>query len=202
MIHIINGNTLDVLKQLKDNLVSMVVTSPPYYMMRDYSWCDCITQRVANGVGNGDGPGCIQPTDKRCIREPNSNCKKCNGTGKIIGMENQIGLESNLDEYINKLVIVFREVRRVLRNDGTLWLNIGDCYNGSGKASSSGGHGEHSLIQNHNFGCLTANKPTNIPKLKKKDLIGIPWMLAFALRNDGWYLRSDCIWNVTNCLPH
>ncbi len=94
------------------------------------------------------------------------------------GTAGQIGLEQHPEEYVEKLVRVFREVRRVLRNDGTLWLNIGDSYAGYGK-----------LMSAKYAGC------------KRKDLIGIPWMLAFALRADGWYLRQDIIWQKTNCMP-
>ena len=111
-------------------------------------------------------------------------------------VDNQIGLEKTPEEYISKLVEVFREVRRVLRDDGTLWLNIGDSYNGSGKA----GKKENAYFERHTeFGKPSQHKekignPTHIDGLKPKDLIGIPWMLAFALRTDGWYLRQDIIW--------
>lgn len=89
------------------------------------------------------------------------------------GTAGQIGLEQTPEEYVEKLVRVFREVRRTLRDDGTLWLNIGDSYAADRKVA----------------GC------------KPKDLIGIPWLLAFALRADGWYLRQDIIWQKTNCMP-
>jgi DNA modification methylase len=107
----------------------------------------------------------------------------------------QIGLEATPELFIEKLVMVFREVRRVLRDDGTLWLNIGDSYNGSGGAG--GDYGE---------GGLKEGQPRYPGRhlggdLKPKDLIGIPWMLAFALRADGWYLRSDIIWHKPNPMP-
>lgn len=89
------------------------------------------------------------------------------------GVKGQIGLEKTLQEYIDKLVDVFREVRRVLKNDGTLWVNMGDTY------------------------CSTVATEG----MKPKDLMGIPWMLAFALRADGWYLRQDIIWHKTNSMP-
>lgn len=110
------------------------------------------------------------------------------------GVDGQIGLESRPEEYVERLVEVFREVRRLLRDDGTLWLNIGDSYNGSGGAG-----GDYSP------GGLKDGQPRypgrRIANLKPKDLIGIPWMLAFALRDDGWYLRSDIIWAKNNCMP-
>jgi DNA modification methylase len=119
------------------------------------------------------------------------------------GVDGQIGLEDTPEQYISRLVDVFREVRRVLRDDGTLWLNIGDSYNGSQKGS--GGTGKISAKQNSNKGANYAygGKPLkmDIKGLKAKDLIGIPWMLAFALRADGWYLRQDIIWAKPNPMP-
>ena len=111
------------------------------------------------------------------------------------GKEGQIGLEESPGEYIEKLVRVFREVKRVLRDDGTLWLNIGDSYSGSGKGPSG-------KISRDCQNMYKIGKGGNIPKgTKPKDLIGIPWMLAFALRDDGWYLRQDIIWHKPNPMP-
>lgn len=117
------------------------------------------------------------------------------------GNDAQIGLEDTPEEYIQKLVEVFREVRRVLIDDGTLWVNIGDSYNGSGKAGLNPDYiGKHKT-----FGKVgnpkTFGIPTHLKNLKPKDLIGIPWMLAFALRADGWYLRQDIIWNKPSVMP-
>jgi len=100
------------------------------------------------------------------------------------GHEGQLGLESTPEQYVANMVEVFREVKRVLRDDGTLWLNIGDSYAGGGG--------------------FAPNAPTNQARaagLKHKDLVGIPWMLAFALRADGWYLRQDIIWHKPNPMP-
>ena len=114
----------------------------------------------------------------------------------------EIGLENTPDEYITSLVNVFREVRRVLRNDGTLWLNIGDSYvagtTGNSVATKS------STLQGGKATQIEAAKrlsKLNLNGLKPKDMIGIPWMLAFALRADGWYLRQDIIWAKRNCMP-
>ena len=90
------------------------------------------------------------------------------------GVNGQIGLENSVQDYINRLTDIFKEVRRVLKNDGTLWLNIGDSYVSSNSEYSN---------------------------CKRKDLIGVPWLLAFALRNDGWYLRQDIIWEKPNAMP-
>lgn len=119
------------------------------------------------------------------------------------GVEDQIGLESTPEEYIRKLVIIFREVRRVIKPDGTLWVNIADSYAGSGKGAASYPDNAKKYKQGTNQGMLGAKKTTQVqtPGIKSKDLIGIPWMLAFALRADGWYLRQDIIWNKTNPMP-
>jgi DNA modification methylase len=115
------------------------------------------------------------------------------------GHEGQIGLEQTPEEYIAAMVEVFRCVRDVLADDGTLWLNIGDSYNnfrsqmGPGQAV----HGRNKL----NGKPDVKAKKRGIAGLKEKDLIGIPWMLAFALRADGWYLRQDIIWNKPNPMP-
>lgn len=113
------------------------------------------------------------------------------------GMAGQIGLETDLDEYIAKLVSVFREVRRVLKDDGTLWVNIGDSYAHDKKWGGASG-GKHAGALHGSTGIGRRKTYTG---LKEKDLIGIPWLLAFALRADGWYLRQDIIWNKPNAMP-
>jgi DNA modification methylase len=115
------------------------------------------------------------------------------------GHECQIGLEETPDEYIKAMVEVFRCVWDVLAEDGTLWINIGDSYAGSGKGKWK--DGEHDPKKAKTDGMkLATQKPSDIG-CKPKDLIGIPWMLAFALRADGWYLRSDIIWEKPNAMP-
>lgn len=116
------------------------------------------------------------------------------------GVDGQIGLEETPEAYVSKLIEVFREVRRVLKDDGTLWLNIGDSYcnsNGFARANAS--------FQRERRNNAPAND-RNLDALhfagyKTKDLIGIPWMIAFALRDDGWYLRQDIIWHKPNPMP-
>jgi DNA modification methylase len=115
------------------------------------------------------------------------------------GHEGQIGLEETPEEYIKAMVEVFRCVWDVLEDDGTLWLNIGDSYAGSGKGQWK--DGEHDPKKAKTDGMKMAiQKPSNIG-CKPKDLIGIPWMMAFALRADGWYLRQDIIWHKPNPMP-
>lgn len=113
------------------------------------------------------------------------------------GHDGQIGLEETPEEYIAAMVDVFRCVRDVLTDDGTLWLNIGDSYAGSGKGPAG------NLGKSHNERDMTHTKSSSlVPNgCKPKDLIGIPWMLAFALRADGWYLRQDIIWHKPNPMP-
>ena len=120
------------------------------------------------------------------------------------GTDGQIGLENSPDEYIAHLVGVFREVWRVLKKDGTLWIVIADSYAGSGKGAANYPDNAKKYKQGTNRGMLgaSATTKTKVPQgIKPKDLIGIPWMLAFALRADGWYLRQDIIWQKTNCMP-
>ena len=112
------------------------------------------------------------------------------------GLDAQIGQEKTPEEYIRRLVEVFREVNRVLRSDGTLWLNIADTYCGTG---SKGGYTDPKNPKGRNGQAVSL--AYRVEGCKQKDLIGIPWLLAFALRADGWYLRSDIIWQKSNPMP-
>ena len=111
------------------------------------------------------------------------------------GVDGQIGLEQTPDEYVAELVEVFRQVRRVLQDDGTLWLNLGDSYASNGDLSEGG-----SEKQRSNKGANNIHRNIN-PGLRAKNLIGIPWRVAFALQADGWYLRQDIIWHKPNPMP-
>lgn len=116
------------------------------------------------------------------------------------GVDGQIGLEPTPEEFVSKLVEVFREVRRVLRDDGTLWLNLGDSYNAVGRE----GHGTRVGCKQGTNRASAENADAcrpSVERLKPKDLIGIPWRVAFALQADGWYLRSDIIWHKPNPMP-
>ena len=113
------------------------------------------------------------------------------------GHEGQIGLEETPEQFVAKLVEAFREVRRVLKDDGTLWLNLGDSY-----CHTVDSHKTKSAKQKSNVGAdWDMVKRSFAEGLKTKDLIGIPWMVAFALRADGWYLRQDIIWHKPNPMP-
>lgn len=143
---ILTGDALEQLRTLPDGFVQTVVTSPPYFALRDY------------------------------------------------GVSGQIGLEETPEEYVEKLVEVFREVYRVLRDDGTLWCNLGDTYANDEKW---GGHpsGKHRK-ELHEF-----LRPRRYTALPAKNLIGIPWRVAFALQSDGWILRSAVVWYKPTALP-
>lgn len=116
------------------------------------------------------------------------------------GVDGQIGIEQSPEAYIARLTEIFAEVRRVLKADGTLWVNVGDSYAGSGKGPMTiSANGKSKGVFN------MENRIYEVPKvwrgIKPKDMIGIPWLLAFSLRENGWYLRSDIIWYKLNCLP-
>jgi len=143
---IIQGDCIEGMRTLANESVHCVVTSPPYFGLRDY------------------------------------------------GVDGQIGLEESPEEYVAKMVDVFREVRRILRNDGTLWLNLGDSYAGNNSQASNNGRAGYGSPRER-----TVNRTGQ--GLKPKDLIGIPWRVAFALQSDGWWLRQDIIWHKPNPMP-
>ncbi|QSL90501.1 DNA-methyltransferase [Pseudomonas atacamensis] len=119
------------------------------------------------------------------------------------GVEGQIGLEDTPAAFVSRLVGVFREVRRVLRDDGTLWVNMGDTYASiAGGYAPEGSAGKHDTVSRATRGAVLRGRRRAPPEgLKQKDLMGIPWRLAFALQDDGWYLRQDIIWHKPNPMP-
>lgn len=150
----------------------------------------------------------LQGDALECLRElPAESANTCVTSPPYYGLrdygvDGQIGLEETPEQYVEQLVMVFREVWRVLRTDGTLWLNIGDSYaGGAGRWGGTNGISEKQLSNNGSLDQL--RKPTKWKHsiIKPKDLIGVPWMLAFALRADGWYLRQDIIWHKSNSMP-
>ncbi len=175
---------------MKDRSVHCVVTSPPYWGLRDYSACLCVEHRVKDATSTltGSAEGTSNHSGK-----PDPDCKICNGTGRT-DMD-QIGMESTPEEYIAKLMDVFREVWRVLMPTGTLWLNLGDSY-----ATDIKGHGSASRKQLSNAGSRYQLRRFH-HGMKQKDLVGIPWRTALALQAEGWYLRSDIIWAKPNPMP-
>lgn len=208
---IIVSDALQGLKTLPDKCADMCVTSPPYYGLRDYGtgkWiggnpsCDHkggeMRMRTRANINKNCGTG--SDIKNKDLKTPYGYvCRKCGAVREDL----QIGLETTVDEYIERLVYVFREVRRVLNDDGTLWLNIGDCYAGSMKGGARYPENVKNYLQGTNRGLI--GKPVvnavTWSGCKNKDLVGIPWLLAFALRSDGWYLRQDIIWSKSNPMP-
>jgi DNA modification methylase len=210
------GDCREKLRELPDASVNCCVTSPPYFGLRDYgtaTWAGGDANCGHELRSNADPKAPGKPSQNgRPPKGEEINRRRCRcGATRV---DQQMGLEPTPDEFVAGMVGVFREVRRVLRDDGTLWLNIGDSYAGSWGAQSRGSYTPGTLegasSKEH---CLSARQITahpkgtqtgslkNTPSCKAKDLIGIPWMLAFALRADGWYLRQDIIWSKPNPMP-
>jgi DNA modification methylase len=211
---ILEGNALTRLRELPDESVHCVVTSPPYWGLRDFGtakWeggdpaCD---HKQESPRFNGPKQTSAQVSGHASKAESHSrrNCQKCGATR----VDDQLGLEPTPQAYIAKMVEVFREVRRVLRKDGTCWVNIGDSYAGSWGAQGREHAGKHAP----NVSALSANQVkaaqirtngtgslSRTPGLKPKDLCGIPWRLAFALQKNGLWLRSAIIWAKPNGMP-
>jgi len=206
-----HGDVLTVLRELPAESVDCCVTSPPYWGLRDYgtgAWeggdgaCDHRQlvggnrnqgrDRAASGGTFHDSPN-IAPA----LGIPYADtCGKCGATR----IDQQLGLEPTPEQYVTRMVEVFREVRRVLAAYGTVWLNLGDSYytNGTGERSLSGSK----PVGATNAGGYTGYRTRAVMGgLKPKDLVGIPWRVAFALQADGWYLRSDIIWAKPNPMP-
>jgi DNA modification methylase len=205
-VRIITGDVLDGLRALPDGCARVCVTSPPYYGQRDYKtarWeggdpaCDHRPARLKKGRNECRqtfGDGWATHGTQLIAFGKRQACDKC-GAVKV---DLQIGLEPSPDEYVARLVDVFREVRRILAADGTLWLNLGDSYaNDATGPNTRPGPGLEGA----------PNRPAvqkswrGVEGVKKKDLLGIPWMVAFALRADAWYLRQELIWNKPNARP-
>jgi len=201
---ILIGDVRERLKELPDQSVNCCVTSPPYWGLRDYgtaSWdggdssCDHQGKPMATkaNINRNCGTG-NDVKNAKAMEFFKDICGKC-GAKRI---DSQIGLEQTPDAFVAELVAVFREVKRVLRDDGTLWLNIGDSYASTKEGNTNGTAGKVKQKAGVND---NARKRTVPIGLKTKDLVGIPWMLAFALRADGWYLRQDIIWHKPNPMP-
>jgi len=203
---ILFGDCRESLKTIatSDTKARMCVTSPPYYGLRDYG--------TATWIG-GD-PNCNHRRDTK-VKPENCNtghknhdemagvgdaiyktvCPKCGA----IRQDSQIGLEQTPEDYVKEMVKVFSLVRDCLTDDGTLWLNIGDSYY---NYRSDGNYPKQTVSKTRqDLPQSTPVRGNKLEGLKQKDLIGIPWMLAFALRADGWYLRQDIIWHKPNPMP-
>lgn len=220
---IYQGHVLEALRALPDEFVHCCITSPPYWGLRDYGlepqiwdgdadcehvWGDGLPSRGQSGWHTFEhkyhSPGSHKTTIGSKMKETQLNQNEGSGSFcQLCGAwRGSLGLEPTPELYVKHIVDIFREVKRVLRNDGTFWLNLGDSYCGGGRAGTNG-HAYGGLeAQNRCNAKVKWGPPTGkIEGLKPKDLVGIPWRVAFALQADGWYLRSDIIWNKKNPMP-
>ena len=218
-VQILKGDCREVLRTLDTESVQTCITSPPYWGLRDYGippsvwggnadceheWAESLVTRkgstngregstlvsagAAKTIGVGAGNNVGETKQYRADRTSFCHCGAWRGS---------FGLEPTYQLYVEHAVEIFREVRRVLRPDATLWLNLGDCYCSGNRATWCSGASE-------NKGADVLNdmpRPAQPADLKPKDLIGIPWRVAFALQADGWYLRQDIIWSKPNPMP-
>jgi DNA modification methylase len=219
-IQVVCGNNIEIIKTLRDESINSVVTSPPYWGLRNYG---------TNGKLWGGDPNCdhefdmldprrnrseddVKKSGKSVIQEKNIGscydlpktalCKKCGGW---IG---ELGLEPYYQLYVDHIAMVFDEIYRVLRKDGTLWLNIGDSYSQSGKNAGRNNGNARRFHENANsvsgkdvLNVHCSDKRMPAQTLPSKNLCGIPWRVAFALQDRGWILRSDIIWQKPCPIP-
>ena len=202
------GEVLDRLREIPDGSVQCCVTSPPYWGLRDYgtgTWAGgdagC-NHRSSNTVGNSSTlrDGRLYPGEKKIegsVTPFREQCPRCGA----LRIDRQIGLEATPEEWVDRLVEVFREVRRVLCADGTLWLNLGDSYSQAGGKRPDGQKGPGLGGTSQTLRGAPRGSRTAPRGMKPKDLVGQPWMVAFALRADGWWLRSDIIWAKPSPMP-
>ena len=204
MINIKIGDCLEVLKTLPKNHFDTVVTSPPYYGLRDYN----------TGTWVGGDPNCPHKRLTKISKDTATGHANMYDHGDVVGdaiyrqkcpicgaerKDSQIGLELTPQDYVRRLVEVFRGVRDTLKEDGTVWLNLGDTYH---NYRADGLNVKQTLHKDkHDQPEVSPNRANKIQGLKEKDLMGIPWRVAFALQEDGWYLRQDIIWHKPNPMP-
>lgn len=219
-------HVLDALRLIPDASVQMVCTSPPYWGLRDYGtqpsvWGgDPSCEHEWGDMGPPHHPGQVEQTKWKNAEAAGKGqtagsgcfCTRCDAW---LG---QLGLEPTPEMFVEHLVLIFREVKRVLRPDGILWVNLGDSYFGSSTAASAHKNFGRDMVSegrwptdksaggsnpNHkNIAWPGArSNPEAYWHLKPKDLVGIPWAVAFALRADGWFLRSDIVWAKPSCMP-
>lgn len=177
---ILQGDCRLVMQRMASEQFHTCVTSPPYWALRDY------------GVPPSDWP---EATYTPMCGLPPITVPAWNGC---------LGLEPTPEMFVGHMVLIFREVWRLLRKDGTLWINFGDTYAGSMKGRNADGVGNPGGMHKQHQGQFSGSidyKSFKSSSLKNKDLAGIPWRVALALQADGWYLRSDIIWNKPNCMP-
>lgn len=214
------GHTLDLLRAMVDESIHMICTSPPYYGLRSYEgvapsvwggdaacahvWSfETVTGEMRRGLGQAESPHSTRGGGKKIARTPDIRTERglCATCGAWRGV---LGNEPTVELFIEHMVEVCREIWRVLRSDGTFWLNLGDSYaasstsnHGRGKATPAmSGHGKEQRPGGWE------NPPRHLqPGFKRKDLMLVPHRVAIALQNDGWWVRMDNVWAKLNCLP-
>lgn len=213
------GDAREQLALMPDASAQCIVTSPPFWGLRDYGtgvWsggdegCDHLQARTGResstlGSRSGGNPMSDAARERTQERQRTPYAGECGRCGAV-RVDHQIGLEETPEQWVEALVETFRECRRVLRDDGVFWLEVGDTYSGAPVGSFNGGGfkdrsaetGGRDLSGVASGGVIDKSKASGV---KPKDLVGAPWMLAFALRADGWYLRSENIWERPNPMP-
>lgn len=227
-IELIQGDCLEVLREMPEQSVNCCVTSPPYWGLRDYGcegqvWED-VDRPFPEDVGRhfaycehvwgaeskiksspqSDSHGGFQNSVSRGLQDNTKGKAFEASRGQFCQLcgawKGSLGLEPTPELFISHLVQIFREVKRVLRDNGTLWVNMGDSYCANrGNTDKKPRYDNKSAKGGRNLAIVKHRK--DVGDLKEKDLVGIPWMLAFALRADGWYLRMDIIWHKPNPMP-
>ena len=201
---ILVGNNIEKLKEIESESVDCIVSSPPYFGLRDYG----------TGKWEGGDSNCPHKRLTKISKDTSTGHAGMYEQGHVVGdaiykqicpecgakrVDDQFGLEETLEEYIEKTVLLFEELRRVLKPQGTVWWNIGDSY--ASKSSAFGGRGKNSILNNTSFEDKQ-RRNTIVPEgLKAKDLMMIPARVAIALSENGWYLRSEIIWHKPNPMP-
>jgi len=209
---ILQGHVLDVLPTLPDESVHCVVTSPPYWGLRTYGtppqvWGGrpgCIHMWETTTIPSGNGQ-VTHPMVAKTLSEASStrsprlstHCRHCGA------WKGELGLEPTPDLYVDHLADVFDAVHRVLRSDGTLWLNLGDtyCTHPAGLIGTERWKTSTLVVRDRTGAEQAGSIDKRTPDLKEKDLVGIPWKVAFELQRRSWYLREDCIWAKKNPMP-
>jgi DNA modification methylase len=203
---LLTGDALTKLREMESESVNCVVTSPPYWGLRDYGDCEIVRggnpscDHVWGDPIPGSNRGGSGSPGKNGYGEGYGRAAQRGACCEVCGAwRGKSGLEPTLAQYIDHMRELFAEVRRVLRKDGTCWLNVGDAY----VANSTGDPTAGSTLQGGTANQIEcAERPDKVVEgLRQKNLIGLPWRLAFALQDDGWYLRSDIIWHKPNPMP-
>lgn len=205
-IKFIQGDSLIELRKLKEKSIHCCITSPPYWGLRDYG----------TGKWIGGDPDCPHMRLTKISKDTATGHKGMHEQGNVVGdaiyknncpqcgatrIDAQLGLEETYQEYVENMVKLFAEVHRVLQDDGTLWLNLGDSYYNYRPGKGQSLHKQTVSNTDQDLPTTCSRRGKRQVNLKQKDLVGIPWRVALALQDWGWYLRQDIIWHKPNPMP-